>query len=425
MNKFNPNRQIAVIGLGYVGLPLACLFSKRYEVVGFDKSFLRTTEIANAYDRTGEVSVEELCEAKARGFTCAYEVEDIRPCNTYIVAVPTPVDVNHAPDLSALINVSGIIGGVVKPGDLVIFESTVYPGVTEDECIPMIECVSGLKLNVDFFAGYSPERINPGDKSRPLESIVKVIAGSCPEATDRMEELYNSVLLNPVFRAASIKVAEASKIMENTQRDVNIAFMNDMAKVLNAMSIDTQDVIAAASTKWNFVKVTPGLVGGHCISVDPYYIIQKAQVYGVYPRIMSEARRLNDGMGAYIADSLLKVMNRKGILPLNSRILILGCTFKEDCPDTRNTKVVDIIATLREYTPHISLHDPCADPDEFEKEYRIPVSDILPDGPFDGIILAVAHTEYRTINLDKLKADNCAVYDVKGILPKDQVDGRL
>ena len=335
--------KIGVIGLGYVGLPLARLFSTKYPTVGFDMNQRRVDALMAGHDATLEVADDLLQEAiQKHGFVCTTDIEKIRDCNFYVVAVPTPVDENNRPDLTPLIGASQTVGKVISKGDVVVYESTVYPGVTEEECLPVVEKVSGLKFNVDFFAGYSPERINPGDKLHTVEKILKVTSGSTPEVADYVDAVYNSVLVNGTHKAPSIRVAEASKIIENSQRDVNIAFMNELAKIFNAMGIDTHDVIDAAATKWNFIKLSPGLVGGHCISVDPYYLIQKAQVYGVLPRVMSNARRLNDGMGAYVANQTIKCMNKKGVLVKDARILILGIPFKENCPDIRNPKVVDI-----------------------------------------------------------------------------------
>ena len=334
--------KICVIGLGYVGLPLARLFSTKFKTTGFDMNKARVESLMAGHDATLEVSDELLQKAIANGFKCTSDVEEIKDCNFYVIAVPTPVDENHSPDLRPLLGASETVGKVISKGDIVVYESTVYPGVTEEECLPVVERISGLKFNEDFFAGYSPERINPGDKEHTVEKIVKVTSGSTPHIADVVDAVYNAVLVNGTHKAPSIKVAEASKIIENSQRDVNIAFMNELAKIFNAMGIDTRDVIDAASSKWNFIKMSPGLVGGHCISVDPYYLIQKAQVYGVLPRIMHDARRLNDGMGAYVAEQTIKCMNKKGVLVKDAKILILGITFKENCPDIRNTKVVDI-----------------------------------------------------------------------------------
>ena len=363
--------RICVIGLGYVGLPLARLFSTKYPTVGFDMNQRRVDALMAGHDATLEVADDLLQEAIGKhGFVCTTDLEKIRDCNFYVVAVPTPVDENNRPDLLPLVGASETVGKVISKGDVVVYESTVYPGVTEEECLPVVERVSGLKFNEDFFAGYSPERINPGDKLHTVEKILKVTSGSTPEVADYVDSVYNSVLVNGTHKAPSIRVAEASKIIENSQRDVNIAFMNELAKIFNAMGIDTHDVIDAAATKWNFIKLSPGLVGGHCISVDPYYLIQKAQVYGVLPRVMYNARRLNDGMGAYVANQTIKCMNMKGVLVKDAKILILGITFKENCPDIRNTKVVDIYHTLQEYTGDITVCDPWATPERVRKEYE-------------------------------------------------------
>ena len=421
----NNNYKICVIGLGYVGLPLARLFSTKYKTVGFDMNLARVDALMAGHDSTLEVSDELLQTAIANGFVCTADIEQIRDCNVYIVAVPTPVDENNRPDLRPLWGASETVGKVISKGDIVIYESTVYPGVTEEECLPVVERVSGLQYNVDFFAGYSPERINPGDKEHTVEKIKKVTSGSTPAIANVVDALYNSVLVNGTHKAPSIKVAEASKIIENSQRDVNIAFMNELAKIFNAMGIDTRDVIEAAASKWNFIKLSPGLVGGHCISVDPYYLIQKAQVYGVLPRIMSSARRLNDGMGEYVAMQTIKCMNKKGIIVKDSKILILGITFKENCPDIRNTKVVDIYSTFAEYTPNITIYDPWANATQVKHEYGIEVENELPDERYDAVILAVAHKAFAELDIKALLNENAAVYDVKGVLDRDIVDGRL
>lgn len=422
--------KIAVIGLGYVGLPLARLFSTKYPTVGFDVNTERVKTLMDGHDATFEVEDHLLQAALRAGFVCSSDINDIRDCNVYIVAVPTPVDHNNHPLLTPLIKASEVVGKVISKGNIVIFESTVYPGVTEEECIPVVEHMSGLKYNTDFFAGYSPERINPGDKEHTVEKIKKVTSGSTPEIADVVDRLYNSVLVNGTHKASSIRVAEASKIIENSQRDVNIAFMNELAKIFNAMGIDTNDVIEAAASKWNFIKLKPGLVGGHCISVDPYYLIQKAQVYGVLPRVMSDARRLNDGMGNYVAEQVIKLMNKKGILIKGAHILLLGITFKENCPDIRNTKVVDIYHTLNEYTNHITIYDPWADKEKVEKEYGINIvsKDIESlKGNYDTVILTVAHNDFENLNVRRfLKNTNGGViYDVKGVLPLEIIDGRL
>ena len=419
------NIRICVIGLGYVGLPLARLFSTKYETIGFDLNKSRVDAINKGHDTTLEVSDELLQEAICNhGFKCTNEIDEIKGCNFYVVAVPTPVDENNRPDLKPILSASETVGKVISKNDIVVYESTVYPGVTEEECIPMVEKVSGLKFNEDFFAGYSPERINPGDKEHTVEKIIKVTSGSTPEIADIIDNVYNSVLINGTHKAPSIKVAEASKIIENSQRDVNIAFMNELAKIFNAMGIDTHDVIEAAASKWNFIKLSPGLVGGHCISVDPYYLIQKAQVYGVLPRVMSSARRLNDGMGEYVANQVIKLMNKKGVMVKDSKILILGITFKENCPDIRNTKIVDIYSTLSEYTGNITIYDPWADSAEVKREYNIDITNQLDASEkYDAIILGVAHKEFLSLDIRANLNTNGVVYDVKSILDKNIIDG--
>jgi nucleotide sugar dehydrogenase len=423
--------KIAVIGLGYVGLPLARLFSTKFKTIGFDMNQSRVDALMAGHDATLEVDDDLLQEAiNKNGFKCTSNIEDIKDCNFYIVAVPTPVDSNNRPDLTPLISASETVGKVISKDDIVVYESTVYPGVTEEECLPVVEKVSGLKFNKDFFAGYSPERINPGDKEHTVEKIKKVTSGSTLEIADIVDNIYNSVLINGTHKAPSIKVAEASKIIENSQRDVNIAFMNELAKIFNAMGIDTRDVIEAAASKWNFIKLSPGLVGGHCISVDPYYLIQKAQVYGVLPRIMSNARRLNDGMGDYVANQTIKCMNKKGIMVKDANILILGITFKENCPDVRNTKVVDIYQTLLEYSNNIKVYDPWANPEIVKKHYNIHIQQDLPqveDTKYDAVILAVSHKEFLNMDIRSLlkNKETGVVYDVKGVLPTDIIDARL
>lgn len=425
------NIKIAVIGLGYVGLPLARLFSTKYPTIGFDMNQSRVEALNAGHDATLEVSDELLQDAiNNYGFKCTTNIEDIKECNFYVVAVPTPVDENNRPDLRPLWGASETVGKVISIDDIVVYESTVYPGVTEEECIPVVERVSGLKFNEDFFAGYSPERINPGDKEHTVEKIKKVTSGSTPEIADIIDDVYNSVLINGTHKAPSIKVAEASKIIENSQRDVNIAFMNELAKIFNAMGIDTNDVIEAAASKWNFIKLKPGLVGGHCISVDPYYLIQKAQVYGVLPRVMFSARRLNDGMGDYVANQVIKLMNKKGVMVKDAKILILGITFKENCPDIRNTKIVDIYHTLQEYTSNITVYDPWADEEQVKHEYEISITKLDFDslkGKYDAVILGVAHNEFKDKNIRDLlwEPDKGVIYDVKGILNRNIIDGRL
>ena len=420
------NLKICVIGLGYVGLPLARLFSTKYPTVGFDMNQKRVDALMTGHDATLEVSDDLLQDAiNNHGFVCTTDIEQIRDCNFYVVAVPTPVDEDNYPDLAPLRGASETVGKVIAKGDIVVYESTVYPGVTEDECLPVVERVSGLKFNEDFFAGYSPERINPGDKEHTVEKIKKVTSGSTPEIADLVDQVYNSVLINGTHKAPSIKVAEASKIIENSQRDVNIAFMNELARVFNVMGIDTHDVIEAAASKWNFIKLSPGLVGGHCISVDPYYLIQKAQVYGVWPRIMMTSRRLNDTMGEYVGQQVIKLMNLKGVLVKDAKILILGITFKENCPDIRNTKVVDIYSALHEYTSNITVYDPWANAEHVMKEYNTPIVNTLPDEKYDTVILAVAHKEFLSLDIKSMLNEKSVVYDVKGILPRDLIDGRL
>ena len=418
--------KICVIGLGYVGLPLARLFSTKFKTIGFDMNQQRVDALMQGHDATLEVSDELLQDAiNNHGFECTTDLEKIRSCNFYVVAVPTPVDENDYPDLRPLQGASETVGKVIGKGDIVVYESTVYPGVTEEVCLPIVEKISGLKFNTDFFAGYSPERINPGDKLHTVEKIKKVTSGSTPETADIVDKVYNTVLVNGTHKAPSIKVAEASKIIENAQRDVNIAFMNELSRIFNMMGIDTHDVIEAASSKWNFIKLSPGLVGGHCISVDPYCLIQKAQVYGVWPRIMMNARRLNDTMGEYVAEQVIKLMNKKGVLVKDAKILILGITFKENCPDIRNTKVVDIYHSLSEYTKDITVFDPMANKEAVMHEYQVPITSELPQGQFDAIILAVAHKQFLELDFKQLVKEGGVVYDVKGILPREEIDGRL
>lgn len=419
--------KICVIGLGYVGLPLARLFSTRFKTIGFDVNQRRVDALMEGHDETLEVDDGLLQQAiHEHGFLCTSQIDVIRDCNFYIVAVPTPVDSDNHPDLKPLRKASETVGKVISKGDIVVYESTVYPGVTEEECLPVVERVSGLRFNVDFYAGYSPERINPGDKLHTVDKIKKVTSGSTPEVADLIDSVYNAVLVNGTHKASSIRVAEASKIIENSQRDVNIAFMNELAKIFNAMGIDTEEVLEAAASKWNFIKLKPGLVGGHCISVDPYYLIQKAQVYGVMPRVMSSARRLNDGMGEYVANQVIKLMNKKGILVKDARILLLGFTFKENCPDIRNTKVVDVYETLAEYTHNVTVYDPHADQERVKHEYGIEIVNSLPDSAkYDAVILTVAHEEFLKLDVRSLAGSQGVVYDVKSVLPKEWIDKRL
>jgi len=417
--------KICVIGLGYVGLPLARLFSTKYPTVGFDMNKARVDALMKGHDATLEVSDELLQAALKNGFLCTSDIEQIRDCNFYVVAVPTPVDKDNNPDLTPLYSASTTIGRVITKGDIVVYESTVYPGVTEDECIPVIEEVSGLKFNVDFFAGYSPERINPGDKLHTVEKIKKVTSGSTPEAGKKINDVYSSVISAGTHLAPTIKVAEAAKVIENSQRDINIAFVNELSKIFTLMGIDTNDVLEAASTKWNFLPFKPGLVGGHCIGVDPYYLAQCAQRHGYNPEIILAGRRMNDGMGDYVANQVIKLMLKKGIQVLGSNILILGFTFKENCPDVRNTKVFDIVRSLREYNLNITIYDPWANSAAAKREYGIDVANEISSQQFDAAVLAVAHNEFKTLDIEKLLKKNHIIFDVKGMLPKEMVDGRL
>ena len=417
--------KICVIGLGYVGLPLARLFSTKYETVGFDMNPARVEALMAGHDATLEVSDELLQGALKSGFICTSDIEAIRDCNFYVVAVPTPVDGNNNPDLTPLYGASETVGKVINKGDIVVYESTVYPGVTEDECIPVVEKVSGLKYNEDFFAGYSPERINPGDKLHTVEKIKKVTSGSTPEVGLLVNEVYASVIVAGTHLAPSIKVAEAAKVIENSQRDINIAFVNELSKIFNKLGIDTQDVLEAASTKWNFLPFKPGLVGGHCIGVDPYYLAQCAQRHGYHPEIILAGRRMNDGMGEYVANETVKLMLKKGIQVLGANILILGFTFKENCPDVRNTKVIDIYKALKEYNVNITVYDPWANPAIVKHEYGIEVVNELPEEKADAIILAVAHEIFKNLNMEELLYKLHVIFDVKGVLKKEIVDNRL
>lgn len=417
--------KICVIGLGYVGLPIARLFSTKYKTVGYDICHSRVESLMAGHDDMLEVSDELLQEAIKNGFKCTSDIEDIKDCNFYIVAVPTPVDKNNNPDLTPLYGASSTVGSVLSKGDVVVYESTVYPGVTEEECVPVIERVSGLKFNEDFYAGYSPERINPGDKLHPVEKIKKVTSGSTPEIGKYIDSVYNSVLEAGTHLAPSIKVAEAAKVIENSQRDINIAFVNELSKIFNKLGIDTYDVLEAASTKWNFLPFMPGLVGGHCIGVDPYYLAQCAQRHGYNPEIILAGRRMNDGMGEYAASQAVKLMMKKGIQVLDSKILILGVTFKENCPDVRNTRVVDLYNSLKEYNLNIKVYDPWADSDVVKEHYGIILEGKLPQEKFDAVILAVAHDQFKEMDIHSLVKDTHIIYDIKGILPKDMVDGRL
>ena len=420
--------KIAVIGLGYVGLPLARLFSTKFPTIGYDLNQKRVDALMAGHDNTLEVADDLLQEAiSEHDFKCTTNLDDIRDCNFYVVAVPTPVDKNNAPDLRPLWGASETVGKVISKGDIVVYESTVYPGVTEDECIPVVEKVSGLKFNVDFFAGYSPERINPGDKVHTVEFIKKITSGSTPEIADIVDNVYNSVLKNGTHKAPSMKVAEAAKVIENSERDIMIAFFNELSKIFTLMGIDTTDVVEAAGTKWNFIRMNPGLVGGHCISVDPYYLAQCAQRLGYNPEIILAGRRMNDGMGAYVASQTIKLMLKKGIQVLGSKIIIMGFTFKENCPDVRNTRVIDIFHALKEYNMNVTVYDPWANPDVVKNEYGIDIVSKLPEGRFDAAIVAVAHKEFREqiVNFEDLLEKNHVIFDVKCILPREKVDGRL
>ncbi|MBJ2126464.1 nucleotide sugar dehydrogenase [Flavobacterium sp. IB48] len=414
--------KIAVIGLGYVGLPLARLFATKYPVVGFDINESRVESLRSGTDSTLEVEDDVLNEVLVdsldgeKGLYCTTSIDDIKECNYYIITVPTPVDKNNRPDLTPLYKSSETVGKVLKKGDVVIYESTVYPGVTEEQCVPVLEKVSGLKFNEDFFAGYSPERINPGDKEHTVEKILKVTSGSTPEIGLKVDELYKSVITAGTHLAPTIKVAEAAKVIENSQRDINIAFVNELAKIFNLMNIDTQEVLAAASTKWNFLPFKPGLVGGHCIGVDPYYLAQRAQEFGYHPEIILAGRRLNDSMGEYVASQIVKLMIKKGISVNGAELLMLGITFKENCPDVRNTKIVDVVRALKEYGILVSIFDPLANAHDVIKEYNLVTFNSIPDNKFDAIVLGVSHSEFLELDFAKLQKKNSLLYDVKGVL---------
>lgn len=423
--------KVSIIGLGYVGLPLARLLATKYPVVGFDINEPRINELNQGKDATLEVeddllkSVLVSSSSMEKGLFCSAKLDDIKDSNYFIVTVPTPVDKHNKPDLTPLYKASETVGKVLKKGDIVIYESTVYPGVTEEECIPVLERVSGLKFNVDFFAGYSPERINPGDKEHTVEKILKVTSGSTPEIGEKVDALYKSVITAGTHLAPTIKVAEAAKVIENSQRDINIAFVNELAKIFNLFEINTHDVLAAAGTKWNFLPFKPGLVGGHCIGVDPYYLAQKAEEKGYHPEIILAGRRMNDGMGEYVASQIVKLMIKKGIAVLNSELLMLGITFKENCPDVRNTKIVDVIRSLESYGIKVTTFDPWASPEEVKHEYGLETINTLPNNKYDAIVLGVAHNEFTKMNLNNNKNNLSIVYDVKGILDDSLVDGKL
>ncbi|CDA87589.1 MULTISPECIES: nucleotide sugar dehydrogenase [Bacteroides] len=427
------NIKIGIIGLGYVGLPLARLFATKYPVIGFDAKKTRVEELMTGHDSTLEVDDATLRsvlrnntpDKEETGLYCSYSLEDLRNCNYYIICVPTPVDKHHNPDLTPLYKASETVAKVINKGDTVIYESTVYPGVTEEECIPVIERISGLKFNIDFFAGYSPERINPGDKQHTVEKIKKVTSGSTPEIGEKIDHLYSSVITAGTHLASSIKVAEAAKVIENSQRDINIAFVNELSKIFNLMGIDTQEVLDAAATKWNFLPFKPGLVGGHCIGVDPYYLAQKAQDYGYHPEVILAGRRINDSMGEYIASQVVKCLIKKGNYVKGAHILVLGFTFKENCPDVRNTKVFDIIKALKDYNTNITIYDYWAKPEEVKREYNLEIANELPKDKFDAIVLAVAHNEFLKLDIKNMIKQDGIIYDVKGLLKSNMVDGRL
>jgi len=423
--------KIAVIGLGYVGLPLAIEFAKKYDVLGFDINKDRVNELSSGKDRTREANIEELTSVinkteDHKGLSFSSTKDDLKNYNTFIVTVPTPIDQFKAPDLGPLKSVSRTLGEIIKPGDLVIYESTVYPGCTEEECVPVIESISGLKFNKDFFVGYSPERINPGDKINTLTKIKKVTSGSTPEIADKVDALYASIITAGTHKAASIKVAEASKAIENAQRDLNISFVNELALIFDRIGIDTGDVIEAAGTKWNFLKYKPGLVGGHCIGVDPYYLAHKAQALGYHPQVILSGRRVNDHMGAFVADKVVKLMIQKDHKIKGSRALVMGITFKENCPDVRNTRVVDIYNELVHFGLKVDVYDPWADPAEVMHEYNVPIIDKLDHSViYDAVIVAVAHNEFLNFDYQKIKRNNGVIYDTKGCLDRSIVDGRL
>ena len=418
----NEQIHIGIIGLGYVGLPLAVEFGKKFPTTGFDIHQQRVSELISGHDRTLETSDEELAAAKYLKYTT--QLEDIRTCNYYIVSVPTPIDQHKRPDLTPLIKASEVVGKVLAKGDIVIYESTVYPGATEDDCVPVLEKFSGLKYNEDFYCGYSPERINPGDKVHTVTKIMKVTSGSTPEVAKKVDDLYKTIIVAGTYMASSIKVAEAAKVIENSQRDINIAFVNELALIFNKIGIDTHEVLAAAGTKWNFLKFTPGLVGGHCIGVDPYYLTHKAQEMGYNPEIILAGRRLNDNMGFYVANRVIKLMIKKGQTIAGSRVLMLGITFKENCPDIRNSRAIDVIAEFKEYSCKVDVYDPWANPDEVKHEYGIDLIE-KPDKEYDAVVLAVAHDEFKQLDIKAMGNGSVVIYDIKGLLDKSLVDERL
>ncbi|HQU95634.1 MAG TPA: nucleotide sugar dehydrogenase [Saprospiraceae bacterium] len=422
--------KIGIIGLGYVGLPLAVEMAKKFDVIGFDINKKRIAELSQGMDNTLEIESEALLQVlnsnDGKGMKLTDDITALKSSNVYIVTVPTPIDKYNKPDFKPLISASETVGKVLSPGDIVVYESTVYPGATEEICIPVIEKLSGLTFNKDFYAGYSPERINPGDKEHTVSKILKIVSGSTPEVADRLEAIYNQVITAGTYKAKSIKVAEAAKVIENTQRDINIAFVNELAKIFNRLDIDTNDVLEAAGTKWNFLKFKPGLVGGHCIGVDPYYLAQKAGEVGYHPEMILAGRRLNDSMGSYVAEEVVKLMIRKDINIKNANILVMGVTFKENCPDIRNTKVVDVVHAFQDYHTNVVVYDPWANPEEIWHEYNlISVNKIPDDMLFDAVVLAVAHDEFKSCSIRDYCKDNHVIYDIKGFLPKEMVDSRL
>jgi UDP-N-acetyl-D-galactosamine dehydrogenase len=424
--------KIAVIGLGYVGLPLARLFATKYPVIGFDINTKRIGELKEGNDITLEVEkatlekvIVEDFSKNENGLLFSSDISSLKEANFFVVTVPTPVDKYNNPDLTPLYKASETVGKVLKKGDIVVYESTVYPGVTEEECIPVLEKVSGLKYNVDFFAGYSPERINPGDKEHTVEKILKVTSGSTPEVAKKVNDTYASVIVAGTYLAPTIKVAEAAKVIENSQRDINIAFVNELSKIFNVLGIDTQEVLKAAATKWNFLPFQPGLVGGHCIGVDPYYLAQKAQVHGYTPEIILAGRKMNDGMGEYVASQVVKLMIQKDIEIKHAKVLILGFTFKENCPDVRNTKVADMVKSFKEYGTQVTIFDPQADKGEVKHEYDLEIENELSKETFDAVVLAVSHKEFKAIDLNSISSENTVIFDIKGFFDKGLVTKRL
>ena len=424
------NKKIGIIGLGYVGLPLAVAFSKKYKVIGYDTNEKRVNELNSGIDFTLEVESELLNEvldinnSMNEGLFISFDYNSLKECNIFIITVPTPIDKHNRPLLTPMIKASETVGAFLKKGDIVIYESTVYPGATEEEMVPVLEKISGLVFNSDFYCGYSPERINPGDKEHTVTKILKITSGSTPEIAELVDKLYRSIIIAGTHKAPSIKIAEAAKVIENSQRDINIAFVNELSKIFNLLGIDTQDVIKAASTKWNFLNFKPGLVGGHCIGVDPYYLAQKAQEVGYHPEIILAGRRLNDSMGKYVATEVVKLMMRRDLKVIQSKVLLLGFTFKEDCPDVRNTRVIDIYNELRNFDINVEIYDPWANPNEVKREYGIEILSSFPNDSYSALILAVAHKEFLKLDL-KLLVQHGVIFDVKGVLPREIVDLRL